>query len=102
MAIATRELWLAALSRMGADPYIGRKLPDALTQRGFDVHVSFLDTLYAPNQARFDFLRELPLTEEESATLETIEYEAAQHSGTWSQVAHLPFFLITAKKVKKS
>ncbi len=96
--ITTRELWIHGLARAGADPVIGRRLPGLLAARGFRVTVGLFDALYAPSAARFDFLRNLPLTTEELAALERIEQEAALRQGPWAQVAHLPFFLVTAVK----
>jgi len=97
--LASRDVWLSALARAGADPFIGRKLPGLLSARGFDVRVSLFDTLYAPHPARFDFLRELPLTGPELARLDDIERKAKHYyAAPWSQMAHLPFFLITAIK----
>ena len=58
--IAARDLWCKGLSRAGADPSIGRKLPGLLAERGFDVHISLFDTLYAPHPTRLEFLRDLP------------------------------------------
>ena len=94
--IAARELWLSALERAGADPLIGRKLPGLLAVRGFTVSVGLFESLYAPSTARFDFLRDLPLTATEALTLESIETEAMVRRNPWAQVAHLPFFLVTA------
>lgn len=94
--LASRDVWLSALARAGADPLIGRKLPGLLSARGFDVRVSLFDTLYIPDPARFDFLRGLPLTDAELAKLDCIEREAERYAAPWSQVAHLPFLLITA------
>ncbi|HQE94248.1 MAG TPA: methyltransferase domain-containing protein [Anaerolineae bacterium] len=96
--IAVRELWMNGFRRAGADPLIGRKLPGLLTACGFRVNVGLLDTLYAPSVARFDFLRDLPLTAEEMATLERVEQEARARRSSWAQVAHLPFFLVLAVK----
>lgn len=96
--IAARELWLSALERAGADPLIGRALPGLLAARGFTVKVGLFESLYAPSIARFDFLRDLPLTVEESRLLETIEAAALLLRSPWSQIAHLPFFLVTAHK----
>ena len=67
--IAAREVWMNALERAGADPLTGRKLPGMLAARGFAVNVGLFDTLYAPSAARFDFLRDLPLTTTETLTL---------------------------------
>ncbi len=96
-ATATRRLWLAALSRAGAEPRIGRRLPGLLEERGFTIRVDLFDRLYPPDLARFDFLRDLPLTEDESAELARIEAVAGSAQG-WQQIAHLPYFLITARK----
>ena len=97
-AIATRDLWLQALERAGADPWVGRRLPGMLDEQGFAVRVSLFDTLNMADPARFHFLRELPLTEKEEQQLSQAERAAQQHAGAWSQLAHLPFFLIRATK----
>jgi SAM-dependent methyltransferase len=97
-AVVARDLWIAGLSRAGADPYIGRKLPEMLAARGFSVNVSLFDTLYAPSPVRFDFLRDLPLSELERSELESIEEESLVRRLPWSQVAHLPFFLVVSTK----
>lgn len=98
--IAARELWLSALERAGADPLTGRALPGLLAARGFTVNVGLFESLYAPSTARFDFLRDLPLTPREAMTLERIEAEAMVRLSPWAQVAHLPFFLVTAFKAE--
>ncbi|MBN2003115.1 MAG: methyltransferase domain-containing protein [Anaerolineae bacterium] len=94
--IAARDLWCAALARVGADPLIGRRLPGLLAARGFAVSVALFDTLAEPALTRFDFLRDLPLTDEEAAALQRVEQIARQSGNQGRQVAHLPFFLITA------
>ncbi len=96
--IAARDLWLSALARAGADPLIGRALPGLLAARGFTVSVGFFESLYAPSPARFDFLRDLPLTAAEALMLADIETEASMCQRPWAQIAHLPFFLVTALK----
>lgn len=96
--LSTKAIWLAALTRAGADPLIGRRLPSLLTQQGFQVRVQLLDELHPPSPTRFDFLRNLPLTESETAALNQIEQESTHLSANWQQIAHLPFFLITAEK----
>jgi len=97
-SIATRELWLTGLRRAGAEPHIGRILPSGLAARGFDVHVSLLDTLIPPDPARFALLRGLGLTPAEQTRLRHIEIASAQFTSKWQQIAHLPLFLITATK----
>jgi SAM-dependent methyltransferase len=96
--IAARDLWLSALKRAGADPLIGRALPGLLAAYGFTVNVGLFESLYAPAMARFDFLRDLPLIAAEALALETVETEALTRQSPWAQIAHLPFFLVTALK----
>lgn len=95
---AVRELWLSALPRAGANPYVGRMLPALLSARDFDVRVGLFDSLYAPDPARFDFLRDLPLVPEETARLHHAEESAAMLVLPWAQIAHLPFFMLAAIK----
>jgi len=94
--IALKELWIAGLQRAGADPQVGRKLPGALAQLGFEVQVELFNEMTPPVGARFDLLRGLPLTSYEQKLLDKIEFQASRLSGPWQQVAHLPFVLITA------
>lgn len=93
--ISTRSLWLDALQRAGANPTVGRELPGLLAAHGFDVRVRLLETLYPPSEARFAFLEDLPLTREERTELEHIKDTTRALQRPWSQIAHLPFFLIT-------
>lgn len=97
-AIATRDLWLAALPRVGANPLIGRQLPGALAARGFTLQVDLLSELYPPEPERFAFLRDLPLTPPERDQLRHIENTARALNTSWAQVAHLPVCLSTARK----
>ncbi len=97
-AIAARPLWLSALQRAGANPSIGRTLPSLLADQGFNVRVRLFETLQLPSLERFAFLRTLPLTPEERLALARIEDEAQALQKPWTQVAHLPFFLISAIK----
>ncbi len=96
--IATRDLWLAALARAGAEPEIGRKLPGILTAQGLTVRVDLLEEVERPSPTRFDFLRTLPLTPTEQTTLNQAETAARRLPEPWAQIAHLPFFLITAER----
>ena len=96
--IATRELWIAGLQRAGADPHVGRKLPGLCAKQGFEVRVNLFSSLRPPAPERFDLLRGLPLTSEERTQLDHIEGQAEALTEPWSQITHLPFFLITATK----
>lgn len=83
----SRDLWVAALRRAGAEPLIGRMLPERLAKCGLSVEVALLDTLSAPVADRLDFLDELPLNNEERARLRSLAP---------ATVAHLPVFIVTA------
>jgi len=95
--IATREIWLAALERAGADPCIGRKLPGLLAEVGLNVHVELLDRLVSPTAERFEFLRGLPMSDTHREALDRIQAADAARGGSF-RVAHLPMFLVTAEK----
>ncbi|MFP4344023.1 MAG: class I SAM-dependent methyltransferase [Anaerolineales bacterium] len=99
--VATRSVWMAALSRAGADPRVGRKLPGALERRRFDARVEFQNRLVPPRPARFELLRGLPLTAEERTALQQAEEAAEKIEGRWGVVAHLPFFFVTAIKGRR-
>ncbi len=98
-AVATRQLWLDALVRSGADPTIGRKISGLLAALGFSVRVGLLEQIQPPSPQRFEFLEDLPLTEIERSRLRDIRKLAAdQSTGEGHQISHLPVFLITAIK----
>lgn len=95
--LVTRELWLPALQAAGADPLTGRNLPGILSQYNLTMRINLLDQLQSPSGLRFDFLHGLPLSPGQQQRLAAIEEQAASIP-TDRQVAHLPFFLITAEK----
>jgi SAM-dependent methyltransferase len=97
-AIATRELWLAALERAGATPHAGRMLPGWLEVCGFEVQVDLLPGMLPPSSARFEFLRGLPLTRKERAALRRIEKKDRALGETWQRIAHLPFIMVTGTR----
>lgn len=94
--VATRDLWIAALQRAGADPCVGRKLPGLLARQGFAVSVELMSTMTPPAAERFDLLRELDLSDAEREALQAIQRRANSLSGPWEQIAHLPFMLVCA------
>ncbi len=97
--IATRHLWEAALRRAGANPHTGRMLPGLLSKQGFQVQVDLLPHLLPPSVARFDLLRDLPLTPAEQAELHAIEQQdAALSDVAWGRVVHLPFVVATGQR----
>ncbi|MFZ0546765.1 MAG: class I SAM-dependent methyltransferase [Candidatus Promineifilaceae bacterium] len=98
-SLDTRHLWLSALETAEADPFTGRKLSSLLARYNMTTRIILLDELRPPSPTRFDFLRGLPLTAEQRQHLTKIETLAASIP-IEEQVAHLPFFLITAEKRK--
>lgn len=95
--IVTRDLWLAALKRVAAEPFMGRMLPGLLAKQGFQLQTRLLDEMAMASPTRLEFLRTLPLTDEETAVLSHIQLAAATLP-LETQVAHLPFVLMTAQK----
>ena len=96
--IAARDLWLNALTRAGADPCIGRKLPSILRQTGWKIEVDLLDRLMPPSPTRFVLLEDLPLTEEEKITLVQIKAADATLAES-AKVVHLPMFIIIGERM---
>jgi len=96
--IATRDLWIAGLTRAGAEPFAGRKLTHLLAAHKFNVSVEFLQQLHPPSAKRFELLRGLPLETDERARLDNIEQADQALTETHVKIVHLPFFLIRATK----
>lgn len=94
--IATRNLWIAALTRAGADPFVGRKLAHSLAAHDFDLSVEFFPQLHPPSATRFELLRGLPLEPDELTKLDNIEQADRALTETHAKIVHLPFFLIRA------
>lgn len=95
--VETRDLWIQALHRVGADPIIGRKLPAMLAAAGWMVRVELLPKLMSAHTSRFDFLLELPLTDGEKTAVAEIR-SLSEEISPGHQVAHLPYFLIIADR----
>ncbi len=99
--IAVRDIWIAALTRAGADPFIGRKLPGLLQCPGWSVEVDLLDRLMPPLPERFALLGELPLTEEENNTLARIAAAEAALPES-ARLVHLPIFILSSQQTTES
>lgn len=89
---ASKDIWIAALRRAGADPLVGRQLPEILRHTGLQVQVELLNTLRPPDSRRWNLLKELPLTDTEIQTVRVCERQSMS-------VVHLPYFLILAEKL---
>jgi len=97
--ISTRQIWLDALIRSGADPRVGRKLPGLLSAIGYSVRINLLEQIRQPSPQRFKFLEGLPLTRVERSKIQEIRKLASSSTyDGWQQISHLPFFLVAAVK----
>jgi SAM-dependent methyltransferase len=94
--LALREVWLAALSRAGADPCVGRKLPRWFAEAGLSVETLLLDRVEPADDLRFNLLEELPLAPEERERLAAVRARCSHRSHP--PVVHLPFWLVLGRK----
>lgn len=93
-SISTRDIWLDALQRAGAEPLIGRKLHYWLKMDGWQVESCFLDRYEQPHADALEFLLDLPLSVDQHSCIEqTMKQVSAQNSNC---LIHLPFWLIIA------
>lgn len=95
--IAIKDIWISALLRAGANLEASRSVPSILESLGFKVRVDLLDSVHPPSPLRFEFLREMQLTDEERLQIDVSEARSKKAVG-WSQIVHLPFLLTTAEK----
>jgi SAM-dependent methyltransferase len=96
--IQSKDIWLSALERSGADPRVGRRLPYELHSSGFDVKVFLFEKIYRAKKERFAFLDDLALSPDEADRLTEIR-NSSSHLRAWEELSHLPFFLIIARKI---
>lgn len=94
--IATRDVWMAALQRAGADPGIGRKLPDLFAAAGLRVETRFADRYEPAHPARLDLLAELDLTENQRQQLQRVR--GYMQANPTIGVAHLPLWMVLGQK----
>jgi len=100
--IASKEIWIQVLERAGADPFLGRRLPGLLENRGFEIGVHFPERLEPPSPARWNLLRTLAPTPGEEKEIGRLEERERSLSSEKAPVIYLPFFFITAEKPRYS
>ncbi len=96
--LGLRGIWIDALTRAGADPHMGRKLPAACEKARMAVWV---ELSHLPQQATaqaVSLLEDLPLTADQRRTTRIAANRIADGPGGWSQFLHVPYFLIVATK----
>jgi ubiquinone/menaquinone biosynthesis C-methylase UbiE len=95
--VATRDIWISALERAGAQIEACREVPSILESLGFRVRVDLLERIHPPSPFRHEFLRELVLSYDEKEQLDQIELLSRGKKG-WTQIVHLPYLLTTGEK----
>ena len=93
----TQPLWVAALQRAGADPFIGRKLPRLLSAAGLKVETRFPDRYEMAQPSRLDFLTELPLREGEQRQIKSVGEWLDAHPD--QGICHLPLWMVLGEKL---
>ncbi len=96
--VGLRELWMAGLSRSGADPLVGRKLPGVCEAAGLDVWVELSHLPQTAQPQAVELLTDLPLDEDERARADEAMAAVAGREGSWTPLLHLPYFLIVATR----
>ena len=94
--VVTRPLWIAALQRAGADPFIGRKLPRLFSAAGLRVETRFPDRYEMAQSSRFEFLAELPQGQQEQEQLMLIRSRIDAHPE--QGISHLPLWMVLGEK----
>jgi SAM-dependent methyltransferase len=96
--LGLRELWMSGLSRSGADPLVGRKLPGVCEAAGLDVWVELSHLPRTAQTQAVELLTDLPLDADERGRAGEAMSAVAEREGSWVPLLHLPYFLIVAEK----
>lgn len=94
--LGLRKLWLEGLTRAGADPLVGRKLPGTLEALGLEV---WCELQGIPQPAQSDAARlllDLPLSEDERARVEESARALDSRRGRWGWLLHVPYVMVVA------
>jgi SAM-dependent methyltransferase len=92
-----REVWTDSLQRAGADPHIGRKLPNLCESAGLEVSIELAHLPRKAGREALDLLADLPLTEAEQYRSDAAAQIIADAPG-WSCFVHVPYFLVLGTK----
>lgn len=96
--LGLRELWLEGLTRAGADPLVGRKLPGAFEGLGLAVWFELQGIPQPAHSEAARLLLDLPLTEHERARVEESARALDSRRGTWEWLLHVPYALVVATR----
>ena len=97
-ALGLRELWTDILTRAGADPLTGRKLPGLCEAAGLEVWVELVHLPHTADAGATSLFEGLPLTADEACRVEEIAATIQADATRWGIFIHLPYFLIIATK----
>ncbi len=96
--LGLRVVWLDALERAGADPLMGRKLPELAEEAGLEPWVEFAHIPREAEPEALDLLADLPLTARQRERVAGARELAGTSEDTWSPFLHVPWLMIVAKK----
>jgi SAM-dependent methyltransferase len=96
--LGLRDLWTDALTRAGADPLTGRKLPTLCEAAGLDVWVELVHLPQTADAGATSLFEGLPLTADEAHRTNEIATTIQAAATRWGLFIHLPYFLIVATK----
>jgi SAM-dependent methyltransferase len=96
--LGLRQLWLNALSRCGAEPLVGRRLPELCERAGLEVWVELAHVPRTAEAEAVGLLEGLDLTDDERRQVATDRQRIASTPDTWSPFLHVPYFLVVAEK----
>ena len=96
--LGLRELWMNALSRCGAEPLVGRRLPELCERAGLDVWVELAHIPQTAEAEAVGLLEGLELTDDERDRVAAAGQRIGSMPGTRSPFLHVPYFLVVAEK----
>ncbi len=96
--LGLREVWVSALSRSGAEPLVGRRLPELCERAGLEVWVELAHIPQTAEAEAVGLLEGLDLTDDERRQVATARQRIASAPEAWSPFLHVPYFLVVAEK----
>jgi SAM-dependent methyltransferase len=96
--IAVRDLWLAGLTRAGANPEVGRALPALCEAAGLDVWVELQGIPQPATREATHLLLDLPLSADERSRALRAAQAIEARRGKWDCFVHVPYVLLVAMR----
>lgn len=91
-----RDAWLDGLSRAGADPRVGRRLPGLCEGAGLDPWVELAHIPRPAEAEALALLDDLPLSDAERQAVAEARQRLAGACGEWEVFLHVPYVLVVA------